>query len=58
MVDYEGVNGNAETRNGSVELVTLADADINPVNAGVATDDDDEDDEDGDINFFDDDMSD
>ncbi|XP_008223502.1 PREDICTED: uncharacterized protein LOC103323294 isoform X1 [Prunus mume] len=58
MVDYEGVNGNAETRNGSVELLTLADADINPANAGVATDDDDEDDEDGDINFFDDDMSD
>ncbi|KAM0962421.1 hypothetical protein PS2_021326 [Malus domestica] len=61
LVDYKCGMANGETRNGSIELVTLADGNVNPANAGVATDDDDEEEEeeaDGDMNFFHDDMSD
>lgn len=56
MIDYE--EGNIDNRKAIVEVVSLA-ADVNvnaAMNAGVASDNDDDDD--GDINFFDDDMSD
>uniref|UniRef100_A0A2N9EIB1 BED-type domain-containing protein n=1 Tax=Fagus sylvatica TaxID=28930 RepID=A0A2N9EIB1_FAGSY len=53
LVDYQ--DGTAEGRKGSLELDTLADVEsleVNPANAGAATDDD------ADLNFFEDDLSD
>ena len=57
MMEYE--DGNAESRKGCIDMVTLADVqplDANPANnAGTSFDDDDEDDDD--LNFLDDDLS-
>ena len=62
-IDYE--DGNADTVKGCVELVTSADVNFNPANiAGGCSEDDDDDDNDnnddehGEINYFDDEMSD
>lgn len=56
-IDYE--DGTVEK--GCVELVSSADVNVNPTNAGVGSDDDDDDDndedEDGEVNYFDDDLS-
>ncbi|KAL5538066.1 hypothetical protein UlMin_042276 [Ulmus minor] len=54
-IDYE--DGSIELRKGCAELVTLAYANDNPSNVGAGFEED-EDEEEGDINYFDDDMSD
>ncbi|KAF7146053.1 hypothetical protein RHSIM_Rhsim04G0165800 [Rhododendron simsii] len=58
MIEYE--DGNAESRKGSLEMLTLGEAEplnVNPhSNVGTATDDDDDDGDD--LNFLDDDLSD
>ncbi|KAG5554073.1 hypothetical protein RHGRI_011819 [Rhododendron griersonianum] len=58
LMEYE--DGNAESRKGSLEMLTLGEAEplnVNPhSNVGTATDDDDDDGDD--LNFLDDDLSD
>ncbi|KAM7484907.1 hypothetical protein LguiA_000916 [Lonicera macranthoides] len=59
MMEYE--DGNAESRKGSIDMVTLADVQIQPLDANPAnnagTSFDDDEDEDDDLNFLDDDLS-
>lgn len=57
-IDYEG--GTVDTRKGCVELVASTDVNVNPANACADSDEDDDGGYDGgggEINYFDDDLS-